>query len=668
MFSINCLSDNIGVSCYYLPIAILRQLWTSYAPDDKIKPMLYLCVRIANDTILIGSEGMKSGIRAAVWVPLDIFLINISIIVSYLLRYDGNVELRAWEFYRNSVVIITITKIAIFYYFDLYKSLWKYASIDELISVVVATGISNALVISYIFLSQNFAPRSIYIIAWIMDIVLIGGSRFMYRACRRLFGGDITRNTDAKRVMIVGAGDAGAIIIREFKRHPELKSAPVAVVDDDIKKHGRRINGVPVVGGRCDIQEIVRRKRIDEIIIAIPSASRNQISQIIGECKKTRCKLKILPGVYELIGGKVEVQKIRNVEIEDLLGRDPVKVNFDEISEYMHDEVVLVTGGGGSIGSELCRQIANFNPQKLLIFDIYENGAYDVQNELEKLYPSLQLEVLIGSIRDKDRIDEIFEEYHPSIVFHAAAHKHVPLMEANPWEAVKNNVFGTMNVAEAADKHSAKKFILISTDKAVNPTNIMGATKRLAEMIIEAMDKHSKNTVFAAVRFGNVLGSSGSVIPLFKKQIAEGGPVTVTHPEITRYFMTIPEAVQLVIQAGAMAKSGEIFVLDMGEPVKIIDLANDLIKLSGFEPGIDIEVEITGLRPGEKLYEELLMAEEGLKTTRHEKIFVSNLTDVDYKRLKKELAQLQKMLENKKDDWVSTIRKIVPTYTHVANI
>lgn len=610
---------------------------------------------------------MKPKMRVAFWVLLDIFLINISIIASYLLRFDGNVEHRAWEFYRNSMVFITFFKIAIFYYFNLYKSLWKYASVDELLSVVIATGLSNAVVISFVFLSRAYAPRSIYLIAWVLDVVLIGGSRFAYRVFRRIFKGELVRYSDTKRIMIVGAGDAGAMIIKEFKRHPELKSRPIVMVDDDTSKHGRKINGIPVEGGKHDIKDIVARRAIDEIIIAIPSASKRQISEIIQECKKTRCRLKILPGVYELIGGKIEIQKIRNVEIEDLLGREPVKVDLDGVSEYLSDEVVLVTGGGGSIGSELCRQIATFKPKKLLILDIYENGAYDVQMELLKKHTDLDLEVLIGSVRDRARIDEIFKQYKPGIVFHAAAHKHVPLMEANPWEAVKNNVFGTMNVAEACDNYRAKKFVLISTDKAVNPTNIMGATKRIAEMIVEAMNGHSKSTEYAAVRFGNVLGSNGSVIPLFKKQIEEGGPVTVTHPEITRYFMTIPEAVQLVIQAGAMANGGEIFVLDMGEPVKIIDLANDLISLSGFEPGVDIDIEVTGLRPGEKLYEELLMAEEGLKATKHEKIFIGSLTEVDYKKLKGELEKLRRMLEHKKGDWAGIMGKIVPTYRRATN-
>lgn len=615
----------------------------------------------------IGSDAVKYKLKSLFWILADIFLINISIVAAYLLRFDGKINLQAFKFYEESIIIITILKIAVFYSFNLYRSIWQYASISELISVITATGLANAAVISYIFLSQAFVPRSIYLIAWMLDVILVGGSRFAYRIFRRIAKGEFIRCPDAKRVMIVGAGDAGAMIIKELRQHPELKSVPVVLIDDNKNKHGRRINGVTVAGDRYDIPAVVERKGIDEIIIAIPSASRRKISEIIEECKKTRCKLKILPGVYEIIEEKVTIQKIRNVEIEDLLGREPVKVDLDEISGYLKDEVVLVTGGGGSIGSELCRQIAGFSPKRLLIFDICENGAYDVQNEIARKYPRLDTKILIGNIRDRERLEEIFAQYRPGIVFHAAAHKHVPIMEMNPKEAVKNNVFGTMNLAETADKFKVRKFVLISTDKAVNPTNIMGATKRLAEMIIQTMDKRSKTTEFVAVRFGNVLGSNGSVIPLFKKQIEQGGPVTVTHPGIVRYFMTIPEAVQLVIQAGAMAEGGEIFVLDMGKPVKIIDLAHDLIRLSGFEPNVDIEIKITGLRPGEKLYEELLMAEEGLESTKHEKIFVGRPLSIDYRMLKAKLGRLERMIGEESKDLTEFMEKLVPTYRKAIN-
>lgn len=461
--------------------------------------------------------------------------------------------------------------------------------------------------------------------------------------------------------MIIGAGEAGAMVIKELQYHSELKSDPVVIVDDSRLKQRASLNGVPVKGGRDRIKELAEQYDIDEIIVAIPSASRRQISEILQICKETKCRLKTLPGVYELIDGKVTIKQIRDVSIEDILGREEVKLDTEKIAGYLKDETILITGGGGSIGSELCRQIAVFGPKKLIIFDIYENNAYELQNELMHTYQSkLDFEIVIGSIRDKERLREVFRKYSPGVVFHAAAHKHVPLMEDNPAEAVKNNVFGTLNVAQCADEFGVKKFVLISTDKAVNPTNIMGATKRLAEMLVQSMNKVSR-TEYAAVRFGNVLESNGSVIPIFKKQIEQGGPVTVTHPEIIRYFMTIPEAAKLVVQAGAMAQGGEIFVLDMGEPVKIIDLARDLIRLSGFEPDIDIKIEYTGLRPGEKLYEELLLAEEGINKTIHEKIYVGKPSDISFGQVMDSI----KLLENCLDDDVKVRENmccIVPTY------
>jgi len=466
---------------------------------------------------------------------------------------------------------------------------------------------------------------------------------------------------DRKRVLVIGGGKAGSIMIKEMYSNPQIHKYPVGVIDDDPEKYKRKINGVPILGTRDDIGRIVKEKKIDEVLIAMPAASKAEIKQIVDICKKLKCSLKTLPGVYELIDGRVDIKKIRDIEIEDLLGRDPIKVDLQEISGYLTNEVVLVTGGGGSIGSELCRQIAGFSPKKLIIFDIYENSIYDVQQELKRKHGnSLNLEVIIGSVRDKNRLEQIFKTYKPTVIFHAAAHKHVPLMETSPMEAIKNNVFGTMNVAECADKLGAKRFVLISTDKAVNPTNIMGATKRIAEIIVQAINRKSK-TEFVAVRFGNVLGSNGSVIPLFRKQILEGGPVTVTDPEIIRYFMTIPEAVQLVIQAGAMAEGGEIFVLDMGDPVKIADLARDLIKLSGFEPDVDIKIEYTGLRPGEKLYEELLMAEEGLQETKHEKIFIGKPVVSELEHIKKEIEMLKVILVGDQTELVEAIvKKLVP--------
>ncbi len=455
-------------------------------------------------------------------------------------------------------------------------------------------------------------------------------------------------------------------MIKELRNHKELNSIPVAVIDDNDEKYGARINGVPVVGDRYAIRKAVEKYRIDEIIIAIPSMQRQEIRGVIEECNKTKCKLKIVPGLSELIDGEVSIQTIREVKIEDLLGREPVKLDMEGIQGYIKDRVVLVTGGGGSIGSELCRQIAAVKPKKLLILDNYENNAYAIQNEIRRTYPDVDLFTIIASVREKERMDEIFAAHRPQVVFHAAAHKHVPLMEDNPQEAVKNNIFGTRNVAECADKYQSDRFVLISTDKAVNPTNIMGASKRVAEMVIQALDKES-DTEFIAVRFGNVLGSNGSVIPLFKEQIEKGGPVTVTHEEVTRYFMTIPEAVQLVIQTGSMAKGGEIFVLDMGEPVKIVDLARNLIRLSGFEPDVDIEIKVVGLRPGEKLYEELLLDGEGLEDTCHEKIFVGKPMYTDFKFLQRELEILWETLDKEGGEIKDYMEKIVPTYKQTAN-
>ncbi len=599
-------------------------------------------------------------------VFFDIIAIHLSFILAFAIRFDGDFiygvqSAKYFDIYIKYALMFTLIKLIIFYILGLYRSLWRYASIEELGQILVASFTANAAVLSYTFIIQQNLPRSIYILTFLWDMILLGGIRFSYRAAKRFQSGAIGQKRGRKRILIVGAGQAGALVIKELKAHGELDSVPVALVDDDASKIGKKINGVPVLGNRYDIRKISIQEKIDEIIIAIPSSSKKEIRQIVEECSRTKCKLKIVPGIYELIDGKVSIKQIRDVQIEDLLGRDPVSVDLEEMSGCIKDKVVLVTGGGGSIGSELCRQIATLKPRKLLIVDIYENNAYDIQNELIRKDPQLDLSVLIGSVRDRGRMEDIISSYRPEVVFHAAAHKHVPLMEESPKEAIKNNVFGTLNVAELSERYHVKKFVLISTDKAVNPTNVMGATKRIAEMIVQALDKYSK-TEFVAVRFGNVLGSNGSVVPLFKKQIAQGGPVTVTHPEVTRYFMTIPEAVQLVIQAAAMAKGGEIFVLDMGEPVKILDLAENLIRLSGFEPYKDIDIEITGLRPGEKLYEELLMSEEGLRATKHDKIFISQPIAIDYKVLKSELNHLRKILFDENADLKDYIEHMVPTY------
>ncbi|TCK93126.1 FlaA1/EpsC-like NDP-sugar epimerase [Natranaerovirga hydrolytica] len=608
---------------------------------------------------------MKKKIIVGTLLLTDVLLINLSFFLSFYIRFDGNFYGENignyFNTYSDNIFYITIIKIIIFVVFGLYKNLWKYASIEEAFQIGIITFVANASIVTFMMMTQQGLPRGIYLIAFILDTILIGATRLSYRTLRSILKRFLFRKKHVKKVLVIGAGRAGATVIKELRRKNSLMSKAVAIIDDDPSKLNSRINGIPVVGNRKDIVKIVQLKQIDEIIIAIPSTYKKDIKEIVEICSQTKCKLQIVPSLYELIDGEVTINQIRAVNIEDLLGRDPVKLDLQEINSYIKGKTVLVTGGGGSIGSELCRQIVTFNPEKLLLLDIYENNAYDIQQELIRSFPTLDLEVIIASIRDKQRLEEIFERYQPDVVFHAAAHKHVPLMEANPQEAIKNNIFGTENVAECAHKYGARRFVLISTDKAVNPTNIMGATKRVAEMIIQSLNEIS-DTEFVAVRFGNVLGSNGSVVPLFKKQITEGGPVTVTDAKVTRYFMTIPEAVQLVIQAGSMAKGGEIFVLDMGEPVKIIELAKNLIRLSGFEPDVDIPIEIVGLRPGEKLYEELLLAEEGLSDTKHDKIFIGSPIIKDFQNLNKELEMLNSILDKDLNSIKEHMVNIVPTY------
>lgn len=472
-----------------------------------------------------------------------------------------------------------------------------------------------------------------------------------------------TKNTDISRVLIIGAGCAGEMVVKELEKNPQLNKKAVAIIDDDITRIGDQVSGVDIVGTINSILKIVKLYKIDEIIFSIANISKKGKKEIIDICKNTNCKIKTIPGIYEIIDGKVDIKQVRDVEIEDLLGREPIEVDFNLMGSYIQDSTILVTGAGGSIGSELCRQIANIRPKKLIMLDNYENNLYSIQQELIRKYgDSIKMIAVVASIREQKRMEKIFDKYRPEVVFHAAAHKHVPLMENSPGEAIKNNIFGTLNVAMLSSKYNVKRFLLISTDKAVNPTNVMGATKRAAEMIIQSLNEESK-TEFVAVRFGNVLGSNGSVIPLFKKQIEEGGPVTVTHPNIIRYFMTIEEAVGLVIQAGGMAKGGEIFVLDMGEPVKILDLAKNLIRLSGFEPDVDIKIVFTGLRPGEKLYEELLMFEEGLLDTKHKKIFIGRPIDFDKNDLQKYLIELRNIVLEEDDELMEqAMKNLVPTF------
>jgi len=601
-------------------------------------------------------------------VAADIILLNISVILALFVRFEGSLNeqfLQYIQVYRDNFVLITVIKILIFYYFKLYSSVWKYASINEMYKIVSSAIAANALMITVFVLKQDILPRSVYVLTLLFDMVLIGGIRFSLRSVGSLYHGLERRSKTQKRVMVVGAGDAGVMIIKEYRNHYGLNSVPVVLIDDDNSKQGQSINGITVAGKRDDIPEVAKKYNIDEIVIAIPSASKKDIAEIVEIGKRTKAKLKILPGIYELIDGIVSINSIREVQIEDLLGREEIVTNIDEISKYIQGRTILVTGGGGSIGSELCRQIAINKPKKLVIIDIYENTTYNLQNELLRKHKDLDLKVYIASVRDKRTIDELISKEKPNVIFHAAAHKHVPLMEDSPKEAIKNNVFGTVNVAQAACNSGVEKFVMISTDKAVNPTNIMGASKRLCEMVVQAMDKVSE-TEFVAVRFGNVLGSNGSVIPLFKKQIAEGGPVTVTHEEVIRYFMTIPESVSLVIQAGTMAHGGEIFVLDMGKPVKILSLAEDLIRLSGFEPYTDIPIKIVGLRPGEKLYEELLTNEEGISATNNDKIFVAAPSNIDFEFIKMRLDELyKKTIENSNEEVKEYVKTLVPTYRNI---
>lgn len=554
-----------------------------------------------------------------------------------------------------------LTTLIIFALFRIYSSLWEYAGPQEIFSIIWACIVSGVLEIGIVLLSGGFLPRSYYLLRTMYLIAFVVGTRFSYRMIRLKKQNRHLPWRQQRRVMIVGAGEAGRSVIGEIQNSKYLNQKICCIIDDDPEKVGKYIRGIKIAGDRYSIKKCVRKYNIQQIIITIPSASVVQLRPILDICKETDCELKIMPGVYQLVNGEVSVSKLRPVSIEDLLGREEIQVNLDEIMGYVSNKIVMVTGGGGSIGSELCRQIASHNPKQLIIFDIYENNAYDIQQELIRNNPDLNLVVLIGSVRDENRLDDIFCKYRPDIVYHAAAHKHVPLMEKSPNEAIKNNVLGTYKLVKMADRWGVKKFVQISTDKAVNPTNIMGASKRICEMIVQTFNKQS-DTDYVAVRFGNVLGSNGSVIPLFKKQIAEGGPVTVTHPDIIRYFMTIPEAVSLVLQAGAYAKGGEIFVLDMGEPVKILDLAKNMIRLSGLTLGRDIEIEFTGLRPGEKLYEELLMDEEGMTDTPNRLIHIGHPIEVDETQLLHALDVLEEAAENETDDMRLIVESIVPTY------
>ena len=608
-------------------------------------------------------------IRRLYLVCYDIAAVALSGYLALLLRFDlhpNQIPPQYLSVLWETVWFSMLMTVVVFAAFRLYSSLWTYAGTTEMMYVVSACVVDTVLNMVLVLLNHREQayplPRSFYMLYGVFLLAFTIGGRYSYRAVRAIRGRMSGDRSVRRNVMLIGAGSAGSALIKEIVGSRMVNKNLVGVIDDDPAKQGTFIHGIRVIGTRDDIIRCAEELEVDEIMIALPSASAKEIKEIVDICKETGCELKRLPGIYQLVNGEVSISKLKDVDVNDLLGREPVCVDLDSIMSYVSDKVILVTGGGGSIGSELCRQIASHQPKQLIIVDIYENNAYSIQQELRHSYPELDLVVLIASVRNTKRMDDIFSMYRPDIVYHAAAHKHVPLMEDSPNEAVKNNVLGTWKVVQAADRYHVKRFVMISTDKAVNPTNIMGATKRVCEMIIQTYNNRSQ-TEFVAVRFGNVLGSNGSVIPLFKKQIEQGGPVTVTHPDIIRYFMTIPEAVSLVLQAGAYAKGGEIFVLDMGEPVKILDLAKNLILLSGHKPGEDIQIEFTGLRPGEKLYEEMLMEEEGLQNTDNQLIHIGKPIELDEGKFLAQLQHLKDYVVEEPDDIRSYIQDIVPTYS-----
>ena len=607
----------------------------------------------------------KKTLRVSMLVLADILAINLAAFSALLIRFEFSMQQLVESGYLDPLsrfaVIGTVLTLIVFSLMRLYQSMWEYASTAELVRIAGSAVLSALLYWTGTSMMGLRLPRSFPVLYLLLLGALVALIRMGYRYVRmRLHAKDSGKK---KRTMVIGAGAAGAMVIREFNYSEKSRNKPVCVLDDDPAKQGTYLRGVRVVGSTSDLAAMAEKYRVEEIVFAIPSADGAKRARILESGRATGCNLLTLPGLYQLANGEVSIQSIRKVEIEDLLGRETVNIDVDEVAKYIENQTVLVTGGGGSIGSELCRMAAAQNPKCLIVFDIYENNAYDLQMELRRKYPDLNLIVLIGSVRDRARMDSIFEQYRPDLVFHAAAHKHVPLMEVSPFEAIKNNVFGTYNTALAADKYGARRFILISTDKAVNPTNVMGASKRMCEMIVQMMNERSK-TEYVAVRFGNVLGSAGSVIPLFRRQIAEGGPVTVTDKRIIRYFMTIPEAVQLIFQAGAYARGGEIFVLDMGDPVRIDDLARNMIRLSGLEPDVDIPIVYTGLRPGEKLYEELLLSDEGMEKTKNDLIYIGREIPFDFDLFEEQLDQFRHLNEACGTNEIlrRIVREVVPTY------
>lgn len=606
----------------------------------------------------------SSKTRMMILALVDIATMIMNSYLALILRHEGHYS---WidDKYINSIqsymIINIVTTLIIFIILNLYNNVWSFIGVHEELMIVAACTLSTAFQGLGMEVFMLEVPRSYYVFYLFLMVTTTTITRFSYRMLATVKHGLKRNRGKIVNTLVIGAGEAGSVIVQEIKSSKYLNRNVVGIIDDNPSKKGKYLHGIKILGNRNDVKRLAEKYDVQEIILAIPSASAKDTRDILKICNETECKLKVLPGMYQLITEEVSVSKLKEVSIEDLLGRDTINIDVESVCNHVNNQVVMITGGGGSIGSELCRQIAAHNPKLLIIFDIYENTTYDIQQELIKKYPSLKLETLIGSVRNTNRIESVIERYRPNIIYHAAAHKHVPLMEDSPNEAIKNNVFGTYKTARAADKYGVKRFVLISTDKAVNPTNIMGASKRICEMIIQTFSRYSA-TEYVAVRFGNVLGSNGSVIPLFKKQIAEGGPVTVTHPDIIRYFMTIPEAVSLVLEAGANAKGGEIFVLDMGEPVKIADLAKNLIRLSGYKLGEDIEIKYTGLRPGEKLYEELLTKEEGLKKTANALIFVGKPLEFDEVHFLSKLKELEEKANSESYEIKELVADIVPTY------
>lgn len=612
----------------------------------------------------------KLWLRRMILLVIDGIIIGVSSFLALAVRFEFEIGLIEPIFLKNIMkymVLQILLTLVVFFLFRIYSSLWEYASVQEAIYIVFASVSATFIEMIIMVVAGTYLPRSYYFLYPMILFTFIGTTRLLYRIFRKQktvikkVVNQQNRHEKIKRVMIIGAGEAGNILVKEIQNSQWLNAKVCCVLDMDRRKQGKFLRGVKIEGDRNDILHCVEKYKIDEIIIALPRLSIKELKPILEICRQTKCLVKKVPGVYQLVNGEVSVSRLKEIGIEDLLGREPVRVDLKEILNYVKDEVVMVTGGAGSIGSEICRQIATHQPKQIIIVELNENASYILQRELLQKYPKLDIIVLIGSIRDEERLESIFKKYRPNIIYHAAAHKHVPLMEVSPNEAIKNNVLGTYNVVKMADKFKAKKFIQISTDKAVNPTNIMGASKRICEMIIQSYNKYS-NTEYVAVRFGNVLGSNGSVVPLFKKQIQEGGPVTVTDPKIVRYFMTIAEATSLVLQAGAYARGGEIFVLDMGEPVKILDLAKNMIHLSGLQEGKDIEIVFTGLRPGEKLYEELLMEEEGMQSTPNKLIYIGKPIEFDEKQLYQMLNYMQKYKNDENVNMRESVKQIVPTY------